>query len=125
MATTYVTTINSCRVTSQGDLTDVVKEVNATITGTDSEYPTVTFALPVNVMFGPADPASFTPFSQITEAEMVEWVNAQTDQLQPTYSHIDYVVQRDAALAALTPLPLPWAPPTPEPAPTPTPTPES
>lgn len=123
MATQYTTTINSCRVTAQGDLTDVVKEVNVTITGTDDVYPSCTFALPINVLFGPADPASFTPFSSITEAEMIEWVNAQTDQLAGVYGHIDMVVQKAVALAELEAKPLPWAPPpepTPEPAPAPT-----
>jgi len=117
MATVYTTAINSCRVTSQGDLTDVVKEVNCTITGTDDVATSCTFSLPIMVTFGPADPASFTPFADITEAEMVAWVEAQTDQISPVQAHIDFVVQKEVALAVLTPLPLPWAPPTPPPVP--------
>lgn len=113
MATQYTTSINSCRVTTQGDLTNVVKEVNATITGTDDVYTTCTFALPVQVTFGPADPQSFTPFQDITEAEMVAWVNAQTDIIASVQAHIDMVVQKEVALAELQPKPLPWAPPEP------------
>lgn len=117
MATQYTTAINSCRVHTQGDMTNVVKEVNCTITGTDDVYATCTFALPIQVTFGPADPQSFTPFDQITEAEMIDWVNAQTDQLAGTYAHIDLVVQKAVALAELEPKPLPWAPPEPDPVP--------
>lgn len=123
MATTYSTAINACRTTTQGDLTEVVREVSCTITGTDDVVTSCTFALPIAVTFGPADPASFTPFAEVTEAQMIAWVEAQTDQLAGTYAHIDLVVQRDVALAQFTPTPLPWAPPTP-PEPTPTPTPE-
>ncbi len=117
MATQYTTAINSCRVHTQGDIPNVVKEVNVTITGTDDVYDKCTFALPIQVTFGPADPQSFTPFKDITEAEMIAWVNAQTDQIAPVQAHIDYVVQKDVALAELQPKPLPWAPPTPPPIP--------
>lgn len=120
MATQYTTAINSCRVHEQDDLPNVVKEVNCTITGTDDVYTKCVFALPIQVTFGPADPATFTPFDQITEAEMIDWVNAQTEQLAGTYAHIDLVVQKEVALAELEPKPLPWAP---EPEPTPTPVP--
>lgn len=113
MATLYTTTITGCRVTSQGDLSDVVREVNCIITGTDSVSTQCTFQLPIMVSFGPADPASFTPFEDITEEEMVDWVNAQTEQLAPVYAQIDWVVQKEVALAALEPMPLPWSPPTP------------
>lgn len=120
MATQYTTAINSCRVHTQGDIPNVVKEVNVTITGTDDVYTKCVFALPIQVTFGPADPQSFIPFDQITEAEMIEWVNAQTDQLAGTYAHIDLVVQKEVALAELEPKPLPWSPPTPpDPAPVP------
>lgn len=115
MATQYTTAINSCRVHAQGDLSNVVKEVNATITGTDDIYPTCTFSLPTQVTFGPADPQSFTPFEDITEAEMIGWVNAQADMIASVQAHIDMVVQKEVALAELQPKPLPWAPPTPVP----------
>lgn len=113
MATQYTTAINSCRVTTQGDLPNVVKEVNCTITGTDDVVTSCTFSLPIPVKFGEADPQSFTPFEDITEAEMVNWVNAQTNQIAPVQAHIDYVVQKEVALAELQPKPLPWAPPVP------------
>lgn len=115
MATIYTTTIQSCRVTTQGDLQNVVKEVNCTITGTDDVVTSCTFSLPIQVKFGEADPQSFTPFADITEAEMIDWVNAQTDQIAPVQAHIDYVVQKEVALAELQPKPLPWDPPVPPP----------
>lgn len=124
MATVFTTEINSCRVTSQGDLTDVVKEVNVTITGTDDVVTSCTFSLPIQVKFGEADPQSFTPFEDITQTEMIDWVNAQTDQIAPVQAHIEYVLQQQLAIAALTPKPLPWVP-EPTPTPEPTPMPES
>lgn len=117
MATLFTTTITECRVTSQGDLSDVVREVNCLITGTDSVLTQCTFELPVMVSFGPADPGSFTPFEDITQDEMVAWVEAQTSQIGPVQAHIDSVVQKEVALAELQPMPLPWGDPTPVPVP--------
>jgi hypothetical protein len=112
MAIVYTISVNGLRVVSEDGLTDVVKEVDVQMTGTDSGS---SFALPFTVPLGPADPDNFTAFGTLTEAELVSWVEAQTDVLTPYKAHIAMVVEKEVAKAALTAKPLPWAPPAPDP----------
>lgn len=117
MAITYTTTITGARVASQDDLENVIKEVDATIKGVDG---TCSFELPTTVKFGPADPEEFTDFEELTEEQLVEWVEAQ-ESIEPIKAHIAYVLEKEVAKAALEQKPLPWAPapdPMPEPVPT-------
>lgn len=106
MAITYTTHITAVRVASQEDLEDVVKEVDVTVTGANGA---VTFTLPTTVAMGPADPEAFTPFSDLTEAQLLAWVEANPS-LEPVQAHVAYVVAKEVERAALTPKPLPWAP---------------
>lgn len=113
MAVTYTTQINNARVASQDDLADVIKEVDVTIRGEDGAC---AFALPATVKFGPADPDDFTAFEDLTEAQLVSWVNAQ-DAVVPIKAHIAYVIAQEVAKAALEQKPLPWSPAVPAPDP--------
>ena len=115
MAITYTIKINGARVHTQGGLTDVVKEVDASMTGTDGE---ASFTLPFSVQLAEADAETFTAFASLTEAQLVEWVEAETDKLESIKAHIALVVEKEVEKLALTHKPLPWAPaesaPTPE-----------
>lgn len=114
MAITYTTTINNARVSSQDELENVIKEVDVTIKGQDG---TCTFELPTTVKFGPADPDDFTDFDDLTEAELIAWVEAQ-ESIEPVKAHIALVLEKEVAKAALAQKPLPWQPappPMPEP----------
>ena len=106
MAIVYSYKIYSARVAAQGSLTDVVKELEVTVTGADGE---AKFDLPVVVKFGDADPENFVDFSLLTEDQIVSWL--ESDQsLDSTRSHIAFVVEKEAAKLALEKKPLPWAP---------------
>lgn len=114
MAITYTTKINNARVSSQDGLENVIKEVEATIKGQDGSC---TFELPTTVKFGPADPEDFTDFEALTEAQLIEWVEAQ-ESIEPVKAHIALVLEKEVAKAALVQKPLPWQP-VPEPMPEP------
>jgi hypothetical protein len=113
MSIVYTITINGVRVTTEGDLSDVVKEIDYTLKGTDSGC---SFELPIRLKMGAADPASFTPFSGLTEAQLVSWIEAQPDLLDSSKAHIAYVVAKEVERSASESKPLPWVP-VPEPAP--------
>lgn len=115
MAITYTIKINGARVHTQGGLTDVVKEVDASMTGTDGE---ASFTLPFSVQLAEADAETFTAFASLTEAQLVEWVEAETEKLESMKAHIALVVAKEVEKLALTQKPLPWA--STEPTPTPT-----
>lgn len=114
MAIVYTIKVNSVRVANEGGLTDIVKEVDVTITGADSGCE---FALPVTIKLTAPEAAAFTPFAEVTEAQVVGWVEAQDERLQPIKDHIALVLPPMVAKKELADKPLPWAPPAPEPTP--------
>ncbi len=106
MAIVYSYKINAARVVAQDGLTDVVKEVEVTVTGTDGA---AKFDLPTTVKLGAADPSSFTAFTALTEEQLVSWVE-NDPSLDNTKSHIAFVVAKEAEKLASESKPLPWAP---------------
>lgn len=111
MAITYSVKINGVRVQSQDTLTDVVKQVDASMTGTDGE---ASFTLPFQVQLPEADAETFTTFASLTEAQLVTWVEAETEKLESIKAHIALVVEKEVEKLAMTQKPLPWAPVEPE-----------
>lgn len=107
MAIAYTFAINGARVGAEAPLADVVKELDVTVTGQDGACQ---FTLPTTVKLGVADPENFTAFADLTEAQLLAWVEAQTEALAPIKAHIAYVVEKEVAKAALEQKPLPWAP---------------
>lgn len=110
MAIEYTTKVNGVRVSNEDGLTDVVKEVDVTITGSDSGCE---FALPVTIKLTAPEAATFTPFADVTETQVVGWVEAQDERVQPIKDHIALVLPQMVEKAALANKPLPWVPPTP------------
>jgi hypothetical protein len=106
MAIVYSYKINAARVVSQDGLTDVVKEVEVTVTGTDGA---AKFDLPTTVKLGAADPSRFTAFTALTEEQLVSWVenDAVVDSIK---AHIAMVVAKEVEKLASESKPLPWAP---------------
>lgn len=106
MAIVYSYKINAARVVAQGDLTDVVKEVEVTVTGTEGA---AKFELPTTVKLGDADPESFTAFSSLTEEQLISWVENDT-AIDNIKAHIAMIVAKEAERLAMEQKPLPWAP---------------
>lgn len=106
MALVYSYKINAARVVAQDGLTDVVKEVEVTVTGTDGA---AKFDLPVTVKLADADPTSFTEFASLTEEQLVSWVE-NDPSLDGTKAHIAFVVAKEVEKLASESKPLPWAP---------------
>lgn len=110
--TDFTTTINGVRVATVDGLPNVVIRVEWTLSGTDSGQ---TFELPGNSAVGPIDPNAFTPFDQLTQPQMVEWVNSVEDTPTGKFpglkAHIQMVLDRMKVDAEGEQKPLPWAPP--------------
>lgn len=109
MTTMFTIKVNAIRVTSTGDLTDIVKQVDWTLEG---ERAGQTFSLPQTTTLGDPDPNNFTPIQSLTPDMVDEWIEATCD-LNPIKNHINYVLDKEVARASLEPHNLPWAPPTP------------
>lgn len=114
MTATFEIKINAIRTTTVGDLADVVKRVEFTVKGTEAGE---SFELPQAVDLGEPDPATFIQLSSLTEADVVSFVEANFTNMPGVKAHIQYVLDKQVAKAALIETPLPWAPPqAPEPA---------
>lgn len=112
MAIVYSYKINAARVVAQGDLTDVIKEVEVTVTGTDGA---AKFDLPTTVKLGAADPSNFTAFGNLTEEQIVAWLDIPPtpelpSRLEGVKAHIAFVVAKEVEKLASESKPLPWAP---------------
>jgi hypothetical protein len=112
MAIAYSYKVNGVRVIAEGGFADVVKEVEVTVSGADGA---ARFDLPITVKLGEADAGAFTAFGDLTEAQIVSWVE-NDPSLESTKAHIAFVVEKEKAKLAMENKPLPWAPAPTEPA---------
>lgn len=109
--TTFNIRIAGARTRNEGNLTDILSVVewvlSATVDGS-------VFELPGKTTMTAPDPQNFTPYSQLTQQQVIDWVNAiedtPTGQLPGMKIHAEIVAKRMAAEAALTSASLPWAP---------------
>jgi len=107
MATTYTTTINSMFTVNTPD-PDYVVNVLFTVSGTDGTH---TASIDGNIQFAQeAKESGFIPYAQLTQAEVLEWINEATDNQANYYANIDGQIA-----SMITPpvspqnTPLPWA----------------
>jgi len=105
MAISYSVKINGVSVVNSGSLSDVVRDVNYTLTGADGD---ASFELPNTIQLSDPDSSAFVPFDSLTEAAVVEWVEAS--DLSSQKAHIAYVVAKELQRLEAKSKPLPWAP---------------
>ena len=116
------TTVNSMLTAlSEDGMTDVVKSASWTrmateVVGEGEEAKTYSSTFPGVTPFSAPDPAAFTPYDQITEAQVIGWIESKVDM-----ASLDQTLTTNVENQINPPvveLPLPWAPePTPTPAP--------
>lgn len=114
MSATFEIKINAIRTGVVGNLTDVIKRVEFTVKGTEQGQ---SFELPQNVELSEPEAESFKPLAEVTEADVVAWVEANFTNMDGVKAHIQFVLDKEVATAALEAKPLPWAPAPVEPAP--------
>lgn len=110
MAATFTTKVTGVRVHDIGNLTKVVKQIDFVVKG---EQANQTFELPQTLTVPDADGTNFVPFEQLTEAQVVAWINEHFENMPAVEAHIQYVLDKETAKAALAQEALPWAPATP------------
>ena len=107
--------VTGLRTATVGNLQDVVKQVEWTMVGTEAGQ---TFELPQVTTVPDPDTPQFVPLQNLTEAQVVSWIEAHETRLPGIRAHIQLVLDREVAKAALATAQMPWAPAT-EPAPAP------
>jgi len=108
MSATFTIKINAIRTATVGDRANVVKQVDWTLTGEASGQ---SFALPQSTTLADPDGQSFIELANLTEAEVAAWVEATDTNIDGVKAHIQFVLDKEVARAALADTAMPWAPP--------------
>jgi len=106
MSATFEIKINAIRTGAVGNLADVVRKVEFTVKGTEEGQ---SFELPQAVDLGEPASESFIQLSALTEANVVEFVESAFTNMDGVKAHIQFVLDKEVAKAALESKPLPWA----------------
>jgi hypothetical protein len=111
------TTVNSMLTAlSEDGMTDVVKSASWTrtaseVVGEGEEAKTYTASFPGVTPFATPDPAAFTPYEDITEEQVIGWIDAKVNM--PAID-ADLILNVENQInPPVVELPLPWADPTP------------
>jgi hypothetical protein len=98
--------ITGLRTQTVGGVAGVVKQVDWVLSGTEAGQ---VFSLSQTTTVPDPDTANFIPLDQLTEAEVVAWIETHDIRLPGIKQHIQLVLDRQTAQAALEPTPMPWA----------------
>lgn len=121
MALTYTWEITSMKLQSDALVTNAVVQTYWKCTGTDADGYSGTFSGATPFDLATIDPDNFTPYDQLTQAQVLGWIEAAAS----TYmDHIDAQIEKQIALEKMPETDVnegnfPWDPPAPEPTPTP------
>lgn len=103
----FTTTILNILTGDYGDLVDVIKKVEFSVRGRLGDQ---TFELQQWCDLTDPDAVLFKPLEQVTEADVVAWVDTNFNNWSGVKDHIQMILDRQVSMAALEPKPLPWAP---------------
>lgn len=120
MSATFEIKINGIRTATVNGLENTVKQVSWTMVGEEGGQK---FELPQTTDLGDPDPENFVSLQSMTDASaVIAWVEATDTRLDSIKAHIQMVLDKEVAKAALADTPMPWAPApvVTEPAPSPT-----
>ncbi len=105
MTATFEIITNAIRTASVGELTNVVKQVEWTLKGTQEGQ---TFELPQKTVIADPAPEAFIPLAQVTAANVATWIEENVDNLDAIKEHIQIVLDRQCQEVSLTEAALPW-----------------
>lgn len=107
MSANFEIIINRILTGSVGELSDVIKKVDFTVKGVENGQ---SFELPQTVDLSEPEAGKFKPLSEVTEADVVAWIQANFTNMAAVEAHIQFVLDKEVAKAALQTKPLPWMP---------------
>jgi len=107
MSATFTYKINAIRTATIGDKTDVVKQVEWTMIGTQEGQ---TFELPQTTTLPDPDGQPFVPLIELTEAEVITWIENNDTRIDAIKAHIQYVLDKEVQKVTFVTAQMPWAP---------------
>jgi hypothetical protein len=105
--------VTGLRTATINGIENAVKQVEWTMAGTEAGQ---TFELPQSTTVPDPQSEGFVPLANLTEAQVVVWIEAHETRIPGIKAHIQLVLDREVAKAALTSTTMPWAPVAEEPA---------
>jgi hypothetical protein len=120
MALTYTWAVTSLKKTTDGSVDNFVVQSTWTCTGTDEDGDSGTFNGATPFPLDSLDPATFIPYEDLTEADVLGWIEAVV--VGSYKEHVDAQINKQIALIKdpVVDVPngeLPWDEPTPTPTP--------
>lgn len=104
---TFTTKINAIRTATVNGLENTVKQVDWTMVGEEAG---LTFELPQTIDLADPESANFVPLASLTETAVIAWVEATVANVDAVKAHIQFVLDKEVAKAALASTAMPWAP---------------
>lgn len=111
---TFTIKITGLRTQTINGIENAVKQVQWTMTGTEDGQ---TFELPQTTIVPDPQSDGFIPLVNLTEAQVVAWVETHEPRIPAIQAHIQSVLNRQVASAQLVQAQMPWAPVTETPTP--------
>jgi hypothetical protein len=99
--------VNGIRTATVGNRTNVVKQVDWTLIGEEASQK---FELPQTTALADPDGQPFIELANLTEANVVAWIEATDTRIPGIKAHIQYVLDHEVAKSALASTSMPWAP---------------
>lgn len=107
MSAEFTIKITGLRTATINGIADVIKQVEWTMQGTEAGQ---TFELPQSTTVPDPQSEGFVPLQNLTESQVVSWIEAHEPRIPGIRAHIQFVLDREVAKAALTSTTMPWAP---------------
>jgi len=107
MSAIFIIKITGLRTQTINGMENAVKQVEWNLKGTEAGQ---TFELPQTTEVPDPQSDGFIPLQNLTETEVVAWIEVHETRLPSIKAHIQYVLDKEVAKAALASTPMPWAP---------------
>jgi hypothetical protein len=113
---TFTFKITGLRTQTINGIQNAVKQVEWILKGSESNQ---IFELPQTTEVPDPQADGFIPLQDLTEVEVISWIETHETRLPSIKAHIQYVLNKEVAKATLASAPMPWVPVIPESTPTP------
>lgn len=104
---TFTIKVTGLRTQTVNGIENAVKQVDWTLIGSEAGQ---VFELPQSTVVPDPQSEGFIPLQNLTEAQVIAWVEAHDTRIPSIQAHIQSVLDREVAKAQLAPVAMPWAP---------------
>ena len=104
---TFTINITGIKTTTTNGIENVVKQVDWTMVGSAEGQQ---FDLPQTTILGDPDTEDFVTLDALTPEAVINWIESTDTRLDAIKAHIQFVLDKQVASAALTTTHLPWTP---------------